>query len=140
MKIKKLSILIIANLAIALFLLFSQAAAEMWEMTEEELDRHSVKTDVIGEVAAEADTETGELLKETEEDKFDEYIRLKSLPAVDTRLNKESVITRVDEYRNHNSIWSEREITTQYRGYKWGSGHDYVTRPTEVFPRSGGAQ
>ena len=140
MKIKKLSIHIIANLAIALFLLFSQAAAEMWVMTEEELDRQSVKTDVIGEVAAEADTETDELLKETEEDKFAEYIRLKSMPKVDTRLNKDSVIFRVDEYRNHNSIWSQREITTQWRGTKWGSGHDYLTRPTEVFPRSDGSR
>ena len=134
MNIKKLSVLIIANLAIVLFLLFTQAAAEMWVMTEEELDRQSVKTDIIGEVAAEADTETDELLEETEEDKFDEYIRRKSLPEIDERLDKGPDVYVREEFGNHNSIWSGREIVSG------GRGHVYQPRDSEVFPRFDGSQ
>ena len=116
----------------------------MWVMSEEELDQEIVTTKISAELIPEArpecegKTDTGELLEQTEEQKFDEYIREKSLPRVDQRLNKSPEVYVSEQVGNHNSIWSGREITTQWRGPNWGSGFEYNTRDTEVFPSSNG--
>jgi hypothetical protein len=136
MNIKKLNILIIPFAVVAMFLL-PQGRAEMWEMTEEDMDRESVKTylrvEATTEKETEAEIETDELLEDTEEDRFDQYLREKSLPEIDERLDKRPRVYIKEELVNENSIWSGRELTSG------GRGHEYVTREQSAVPRFGGS-
>jgi hypothetical protein len=144
MKVKNFTILISTTLALVLMIFIPQGAAEMWVMSEEELDQETVTTQISADLIPEArpesegKTDTGELLEQTEEQKFDEYLREKSLPPIDQRINKAPIVYVSEQFKNNNSIWSGREITTQFSGPNWGSGFEYKTRDTDVFPSSNG--